>query len=164
MSSHTRNFCRVVFGQSVPISELAAFQQEAFDRLTPEERDKLALERIEFEKEQSGVLSGAVARNHGGLFRELTSAFPVLSKFQAVLESIENSARLRVIEGYTDEERLRLACEEVEYARAFDIFQNDVQVLNSKPGRSKIYLPCPPAKGLMLERFEREMRKIMERR
>ena len=132
--------------------------------MTPEERDKLALERIEFEREQSGVLSGSQARSHGGLFHGMTPAFPVLSKFHDVLESIEKAARLRVLKCYTDEERMQLAREEAEYARAFDKFQNDVQVLNSKPGHSKIYLPRPPAKGLILERFEREMRKIMEHR
>jgi hypothetical protein len=166
LSSIAQNFCRAVFNH-VPysgIDEFPAAKQEAFDRLTPQERDELAMEQLEFEKEQIAVFSGAAARSHGGVFHEIAPAFPVLSKFQSVLASIESRARQRVIERFTEEERLQIAREEVEYARAFDKFQNDVQILNSKPGQAKIYLPRPPVKGPMLERFEREMRKCMERR
>lgn len=166
LSSIAQNFCRAVFNH-VPysgIDEFPAAKQEAFDRLTPQERDELAMEQLEFEKEQIAVFSSAAARSHSGLFHEIAPAFPVLCKFQSVLASIEGRARQRVLERFSVEEQLNLAREEVEFARSFDKFQKDVQVLNSKPGQAKIYLPRPPVKGPMLERFEREMRKCMERR
>lgn len=137
-------------------------EREALASLTPEERDTLALERIEAQRNRGAVLKDSSCKNSPNIFVTQKS-FPVLAKFQALIETIEDKARQRVLCGFTDDERLQLFLEEADYAREFAKFQKQAQVLNSKPGQWKIYLPCPPQKGPMYQRFEREMRRSAEK-
>ncbi len=130
--------------------------------LTPEERDALALERMEAERGRGAVLKDASVKTCPSIFVTQES-FPILAKFQTLIETIEDKAKQRVLSGFTDDERMQLFLEEADYAREFAKFQKQAQVLNSKPGQWKIHLPCPPQKGPMCARVEREMRRILER-
>ena len=137
-------------------------QREAFASLTPGERDALALEKIAIEQEKRAVLKSYSAESSSSLF-VAPPAFPILAKFQSLIESIEEQARRRVLASYSDEERLQLELEEAKYARDFAKFEKQAQVLNSRPGQWKIYLPCPPQKGPVFERFERDVRRTLEK-
>lgn len=164
LSSLAQSFCRAVFNQipSREIAEIPTAVRQAMAILTAEERDALALERMEAERDRGAVLKDSPAKNSPSIFVTQQS-FPVLAKFQTLIETIEDKARQRVLCGFTDDERLQLFLEEADYAREFSKFQKQAQVLNSKPGQWKIYLPCPPQKGPMYTRFEREMQKSLEK-
>lgn len=163
LSTIAQSFCRAVFNQvpSAGISEIPAAQREAMAILTPEERDALAFERIEAERNNVAVLKEPSTKSSSSVFVTPLS-FPVLAKFQTLIDSIEDKARQRVLRHFTDEEKLQLFVEEADYAREFAKFQKQVEVLNSKPGQWKIYLPCPPQKGPMCQRFERELCRVAE--
>ncbi len=75
-------------------------------------------------------------------------SFPVLTKFQSLIESIEDKARQRVLRHFTDEERLQLFVEEADYAREFAKFQKQAEVLSSKPGQWKNLLAVPASEGV----------------
>ncbi len=141
---------------------LPTAEREAMAILTPEERDALALERMEAERDRGAVLKDSPAKNSPSIFVTQQS-FPVLAKFQTLIETIEDKAKQQVLSGFTDDERLQLFLEEADYAREFAKFQKQAQVLNSKPGQWKIYLPCPPQKGPMCARVERGIRRILEK-
>jgi hypothetical protein len=164
LSTLAQRFCRAVFNQvpSPEMIEIPGAEREAMAILTPEERDALALERIEAERASVAVLKDAAAKSCASIFVTRQS-FPVIAKFQTLIETIEDKAKQRVLSGFTDDERLQLFLEEADYAREFARFQKQAQVLNSKPGQWKIYLPCPPQKGPMCTRVEREMRRILEK-
>lgn len=142
--------------------EIPGAEREAMAILTPEERDALALERIEAERNSGAVLKDAPAASGPSIFVTRQS-FPVIAKFKTLVVTIEDKAKQRVLSGFTDDERRQLFLEEADYAREFARFQKQAQVLNSKPGQWKIYLPCPPQKGPMCTRVEREMRRILEK-
>lgn len=165
LSSVAQSFCRAVFKQvpSAGIEEIPAVKREAYSCLTPDELDALALEKIEIEKDDGAVLKDYKVKNNPDVFVTERS-FPVLTKFQTIVESIEDQARQRVLSSFTDDERMRLFLEEADYAREFARFQKKAQVLNSKPGQWTIHVPFPPQKGLMQERLEREVRKAVESR
>lgn len=164
LSAIVQNFCRAVFNQvpSAGISEIPAAQREAMAILTPEERDALAFERVEAEKGNAAIFKEPSTKSCPSVFMTEQS-FPVLAKFQSLIDSIEDKARQRVLCHFTEEERLQLFVEEADYAREFAKFQKQAEVLNSKPGQWKIYLPCPPQKGTMCQRLEREMLRTAER-
>jgi hypothetical protein len=164
LSSIAQSFCRAVFNQvpSVGISQIPAAERQAMSILTPEERDALAMERVESESGTGAVLKDYSQKDSPSVFVTQQS-FPILTKFQTLIESIEDRARQRVLAGFTEEERMQLFVEEADYARDFAKFQKQAQVLNSKPGQWKIYLPCPPRKGAICQRFEREMLRTVEK-
>ena len=164
LSSMAQSFCRAVFNQ-VPTSsvvETYAAEKKALAALSSDEREELARERIDLEKQRCAVLRSRPEKKSPDVFVTQRS-FPILAKFQNIVESIEERASQQVLSRFSDEERERLFLEQVEYARQFAIFKRQAEVLNSKPGQWKIYLPCPPQKGLLHQEFEREVQRILDR-
>lgn len=164
LSALAKSFCRAVFNQvpTAGIVETYAAERKALASLTSDERDELARERVELENQQGAVLSTCLKNSSADLFVTRRS-FPILAKFQNIVESIEEHASQQVLSRFTQEERERLYLEQIEYARQFAIFKRQADVLSSKPGQYKIYLPVPPQKGVLHQRFEREVQKALER-
>lgn len=164
LSALAKAFCRAVFNQvpTAGIVETYAAERKALATLTADERDELARERVELENQQGAVLSNCAKNCSPDVFVTQRS-FPILTKFQNIVESIEERASQQVLSRFTDEERERLLLEQVEYARQFALFKRQADILSSKPGQWKIYLPVPPQKGLLHQHFEREVQKALER-